>query len=74
MQYTDTAYLGNTEMDIPLYFANGQDIPMGYLDRLAALRKIKGLTQAQLAERLGVEQPTYQRWEKGVVSQFEFRS
>lgn len=38
---------------------------MGYLDRLAALRKQRGFTQATLAERLGVEQPTVQRWEKG---------
>jgi transcriptional regulator with XRE-family HTH domain len=38
---------------------------MGYLDRLAELRKRKGLTQGQLAEIVGVEQPTIQRWEKG---------
>ena len=38
---------------------------MGYLDRLAAIRKAKGFTQATLAERLGVEQPTVQRWEVG---------
>lgn len=40
-------------------------MPMGYLDRMAALRKRKGLTQAGLAEVLGVEQPTVQRWEAG---------
>lgn len=38
---------------------------MGYLDRLAEIRKRKGFTQATLAERLGVEQPTVQRWETG---------
>lgn len=38
---------------------------MGYLDRVAALRAAKGLTQGQLAERVGVEQATIQRWEKG---------
>lgn len=38
---------------------------MGYLDRLAALRKKKGLTQQALADKVGVEQPTIQRWEKG---------
>lgn len=38
---------------------------MGHLDQLAALRKKRGLTQAALAEKLGVEQPTIQRWEKG---------
>lgn len=38
---------------------------MGYLDRLASLRKERGFTQASLAERLGVEQPTVQRWETG---------
>lgn len=38
---------------------------MGYLDNLSEIRKRRGLTQAQLAERMGVEQPTVQRWEKG---------
>lgn len=40
-------------------------MPVGYLDRLPELRKRKGLTQQALADRLGVEQPTVQRWEKG---------
>lgn len=38
---------------------------MGYLDALAALRKRKGFTQSTLAEAIGVEQPTIQRWESG---------
>lgn len=38
---------------------------MGYLDELQALRKKRGLSQAKLAEMVGVEQPTIQRWEKG---------
>lgn len=65
VQYTDLAYHGNTNLAVPLKFANGQDIPMGYLDRLSELRKRKGFTQSSLAERLGVEQPTVQRWEAG---------
>lgn len=40
-------------------------MPMGYLDQLAVWRKRRGLTQAQLAERIHVEQPTIQRWEQG---------
>ena len=40
-------------------------MPMGYLDGLGPLRKRKGFTQAALAERMGVEQPTIQRWEAG---------
>lgn len=52
-------------MDVPLRFGNGHLIPMGYLDELAALRKKRGLSQAALAELVGVEQPTIQRWEKG---------
>ncbi|MFS0736961.1 XRE family transcriptional regulator [Sphingomonas sp. 1P06PA] len=59
------AYRRNTGSDIPLRFLSGQPMPMGYLDRLAELRKKRGFTQASLAERLGVEQPTVQRWEKG---------
>ena len=54
-----------TALAIPLLFGNGQPIPMGYLDELAALRKKRGLSQAKLAELVGVEQPTIQRWEKG---------
>lgn len=38
---------------------------MGHLERMAELRKRKKLTQGQLAEQLGVEQPTVQRWESG---------
>jgi transcriptional regulator with XRE-family HTH domain len=38
---------------------------MGYLEQLKALRKKRGLSQADLAELIGVEQPTIQRWESG---------
>lgn len=65
LQYTDTVLDCNTNLAVPLRFASGQDIPMGYLDRLAVLRKKRGFTQATLAEEMGVEQPTVQRWEKG---------
>lgn len=54
-----------TVAGIPLRFGSGQIIPMGYLDSLAALRKRKGLSQTALAEKVGVEQPTIQRWETG---------
>lgn len=40
-------------------------MPVGYSDHIAALRKKLGMTQAQLAEAVGVEQPTVQRWETG---------
>lgn len=40
-------------------------MPMGYLAALKSLRQRKGWTQGDLAERLGVEQPTVQRWEAG---------
>lgn len=65
LQYTDLVFQCNTNLAIPLHFANGQNMPVGYLERLAVLRKQKGLTQAALAEIVGVEQPTIQRWEKG---------
>lgn len=38
---------------------------MGYSDNIVSLRKKRKLTQAQLAELVGVEQPTVQRWESG---------
>lgn len=64
-EYTETVCQRNTNMDIPLKFANGHNMPMGYLDRMAEIRKKRGLTQVDLAEKMGVEQPTIQRWEKG---------
>lgn len=38
---------------------------MGYSDNIILLRKRAGLTQEQLAEMVGVAQPTVQRWEQG---------
>lgn len=64
-QYTETVFNGNTSAAVPRIFQCGHNIPMGYLDRIAVIRKRKKLTQAGLAEKLGVEQPTVQRWEKG---------
>lgn len=55
----------NTNAAIPLVAENGDFMPVGYLDELEALRKKRGLSQAKLAELVGVEQPTIQRWEKG---------
>lgn len=54
-----------TALAIPLAEVNGELIPMGYLEGLQALRKRRGLSQAKLAELVGVEQPTVQRWESG---------
>lgn len=63
--YTDLVCSRNTVLDIPARFVARDKMPMGYLDRLATLRKRKGFTQQSLADRLGVEQPTVQRWEAG---------
>lgn len=38
---------------------------MGYGETIATIRRRLGLTQADLAEKLNVEQPTVQRWESG---------
>jgi transcriptional regulator with XRE-family HTH domain len=38
---------------------------MGFLMNMRAIRRRRGLTQAQLAEAIGVEQPTVQRYENG---------
>lgn len=54
-----------TALDIPPPYRRRHFIPMGYLDHLAHLRKKRGLSQAKLAELVGVEQPTIQRWETG---------
>jgi len=42
-------------------------MPFDYV-QIRAFRKRLGLTQAALAERLGVPQPTVARWETGLVS------
>src|SRR6478609_11407990 len=54
-----------TTLAVPLAPVSGDFIPMGYLEQLQALRKKRGLSQAKLAEIIGVEQPTIQRWESG---------
>lgn len=38
---------------------------MGYTVNIKTARKARKMTQAALAEKLSVEQPTIQRWEKG---------
>lgn len=43
-----------------------ESIPMGYGEAIAVIRRRLGLTQGQLAERVNVEQPTVQRWERGL--------
>lgn len=54
-----------TRLAVPLLFFERSDMPVGYGETIAAIRKRLGLTQGQLAERLNVEQPTVQRWESG---------
>lgn len=54
-----------TALALPLRFRSVENIPMRYYQRLAELRKQRGLTQGELAERMNVEQPTVQRWEAG---------
>jgi transcriptional regulator with XRE-family HTH domain len=44
-------------------FAGGMRMP--FADRLSALRKTKGLTQQQLAERVGLHQSQIHRYESG---------
>ena len=64
-QYTETVFGCNTVSAIPENLFAAYGASMSYLKRLGGLRKERGLTQGQLAERMGVEQPTIQRWEKG---------
>lgn len=64
-EYTKTVFSCNTKLAVSRIFPSLHDMPMGYLDRLSELRRLKGLTQTALAEKIGVEQPTVQRWEAG---------
>lgn len=66
--YTTAVYFGArnyTDAAIPQKLAARHYIPMRYLAGLQALRKERGLTQAQLASMIGAEQPTIQRYEAG---------
>ena len=64
-EYTKTVFSCNTKLAVSRIFPSLHDMPMGYLDRLSELRRLKGLTQTAIAEKIGVEQPTVQRWEAG---------
>lgn len=64
--YTDTVCVGKpgyTVPAIPFTIARSDTIPVGYGETIARLRKAQKLTQAELGELVGVEQPTVQRWE-----------
>lgn len=39
---------------------------MEFSERLKTLRKEAGLTQVDIAEKLGISQPAYASWERGV--------
>lgn len=65
VEYAEMAYDCNTSLVIPMEYFPGHGVAMGHLKGLAALRKRLNLTQTDLAERLGVGQPTVQRWETG---------
>ena len=42
-------------------------LPEAFGDRISFLRKLKGLTQAQLAEKLGISAQAVSKWESGGV-------
>lgn len=64
--YTETVSSRNTNLAVPVSLRRAHGILVGgHLDQLKVLRKRRGLTQDSLAEKLGVEQPTIQRWEAG---------
>ena len=41
-------------------------LPEAFGDRISFLRKLKGLTQAQLAEKLGISAQAVSKWESGL--------
>lgn len=64
-QNTNTVFFSNTILGVPEIFPMRHNMPMGYLDRVKELRAKKGWTQAELGERIGVQQATIGRWETG---------
>lgn len=68
VQYTETVFdrkIKNTLLAVTPVFFQVYNTGMGYADNIVVLRKRAKFTQAKLAELLGVEQPTVQRWETG---------
>lgn len=66
--YTDTVFsvnAGYTVADIPPPSMLGDYASMEFCANLKRLRQAKGWNQDALADRLGVAQPTVQRWENG---------
>jgi transcriptional regulator with XRE-family HTH domain len=66
--YTETVCAASpqyTRAAVYRAFTIGDNMPVRYGDTIATIRRRLGLTQADLAERLNVEQPTVQRWESG---------
>lgn len=66
--HTATVYLnasGYSVMSIPAIALCAHNMPVRYVLDLKAARRRRGITQADLAEMVGVEQPTVQRWESG---------
>lgn len=54
-----------TDMVVPRHAYLGMGpLMQGYGKRISSLRKARGWSQSELAEKLSVEQPTIQRWEK----------
>ena len=47
------------------YSKNGETISMHIGQKIKALRKEHGLTQIQLAKKIGIDQPHLARWESG---------
>lgn len=64
--YTETVFSVNrpyTVLDVPSRDRLRENTDMAFGAKLARLRNGKNWTQADLAERIGVQQPTIQRWE-----------
>lgn len=57
--------MNNTVVAVMSADALGHCMPMRYPLNLKRLRIARGMSQDQLAELMGVEQPTIQRWESG---------
>lgn len=68
LEYTETVFHVNghyTKLDIPLARSVPDYTGMEFTANLRRHRVAKGWNQEDLAERLGVAQPTVQRWENG---------
>ena len=70
--YTDDNHAGDVLADPPRAEYDSTDSRLGFVQQMIDLRLKKGLSQRQLAERVGTHQPSISRLEAGRIGSLSF--